>query len=236
MFNYEASFPKMNRSEWFLHGDPRCSESHYRPKRNLSEWIRDSHDWTQKRLAEKVGTDASTLSKWLTGTRYLTDASLVKIALATHLSLPFILDLRKYGEEYSTSKNTTFGPELFQTRAQLQKHYIHYVCYWHLLELEDGALMDKQIDDDLFVTDTSYYDHVYPEPAYVDVDVDPDYEHQLIQTPYFYSESIRVMERDNYDHPGDYRDPSHLAEALFKEYVDRGWGPNTLDRLGSLIP
>ena len=85
-------------------GDPRCSKGHYRPKRNLSRWIHDSSDWSQRLLAEKVGTDSTTLSKWLKGTRYLTDTNLVRIALTAHLSIPFVLDMSK-AESDKTHEN-----------------------------------------------------------------------------------------------------------------------------------
>ena len=234
MLGEEITTPKKARSEWELYGDPRCSKGHYRPKRNLSRWIRDSSDWNQRLLAEKVGTDASTLSKWLAGTRYLTDGNLVRIALAAHLSIPFILDMRRYGGEYATSSNTTFGPDLAQTRDKLAKHKVYYSLYWELLGLEGGTLLEDQVEEDVWIPNISYYRQVFPEPAYVDVDFD-EYGNP-IEIPYFYSDAITVMGRDDYAHPGDYRDPGHLAEALLREFVRRGWAPNTLDRLSALIP
>lgn len=229
--------PKKSKSEWSRFGDPRCGDGHYRPKANLARWLRENHDWSQKRLARKVGTDGSTLSKWIAGTRYLTDAKLAQIALALHVSIPFLLDQRKYGGEYATSTNTTFGPKMAQIRSELEKNRILYELYWELLDLEKGELMTVPIgppEEDAYVTDISYYDHVYPSPAYCDVDFD-DYDRPY-EIPYFYSEAIKRMERDDYDYPGDYRDPNHLLEALVKEYVRQGWGPSTLDRIGSLIP
>lgn len=233
MGNNEGMSRRKGHSEWERCGDPRCSKGHYRPKSNLARWIRDNHDWSQKLLAEKVGTDASTLSKWLAGTRYLGDANLIKIALAAHVSIPFILDLRQYESEYATSSNTSFGPELAKTRAQLYRNKIYYRLYWELLKLEKGELFEVQVEDDVWITDISYYSQVYPEPAYVDVDFD-EYDN-LYEFPYFYSDAISTMQKDDYKHPGDYRDPNHLAQALVEEYISRGWGPNTLDRLGALV-
>ena len=228
---------RQKKSEWEKHGDPRCHGGHYRPKENLSRYLHDDGKWSRKLLAEKLGTDVSTLSKWISGTRYLTDANLVRIALALHVSAAFLLDLRKYGGEYATSSNTSFGPTLAKARLDLEKHRILYGLYWKLLELEDGQLMTIPIGppgEECDITDTSYYDQVFPEPAYFDVDID-DYG-RLFETPYFYSEAITVMERDDMNYPGDYRDPNHLLEAFVNEFIKRGWGPNALDRIASLVP
>ena len=221
------------KSEWEKYGDPRCHEGHFRPKKNLGRYLRDDNNLSQKMLAEKLGTDGSTLSKWISGSRYLNDTNLVRIALTLHVSIAFILDMRKYGGEYSTSTGTSFGPELARVRAELRKREILYDLYWEILAIEDGELMTTQVDDDVFVTDIGYYDYMYPHEAYYDVEFD-DYGRPY-ETRHYYSEAITVMERDNYDFPGDYREPNHILQALVKEYVHRGWGPNTLDRVAALV-
>lgn len=81
------------RKEWEEFGDPRCFEGHYRLKANLDSFLRESPSWSQKRLADEMGTDEGTVSKWIGGKLYLSDRKLVEIAKLTGLSIPYLLDL-----------------------------------------------------------------------------------------------------------------------------------------------
>lgn len=89
----KSATSKGRRPEWLEYGDPRCFEGHYIPKKNLESFLQSSPLWSQRRLADEVGTDAGTVSKWLSGKKYLSDRKLVKVAHATGLSLPYLLDL-----------------------------------------------------------------------------------------------------------------------------------------------
>lgn len=227
--------PKRKREqEWQKHGDPRCYEGHYRAKSNLSRWLRETHGWNQKKLAERIGTDESTVSKWLAGARYLSDENLVLIALETHVSLPFLLDLRKYDDKYATSSTAGFGPQLAMVRAKLSKRVECYEAYRELLRLENGSLPTVQVDEDEWMVDTSYIEACYPEPISIDIEFDEygqPYESRL-----YYHEAVSVTLRDENEYRGDYRDPNHLLRAVIDEFVRRGWGPNTLNHVASLIP
>ena len=84
---------KRRKPEWQEFGDPRCFEGRYIPKKNLEGFLQSNPSWSQKRLADEVGTDAGTVSKWLSGKKYLSDRKLVQVAHVTGLSLAYLLDL-----------------------------------------------------------------------------------------------------------------------------------------------
>ncbi|MCH7721316.1 MAG: helix-turn-helix transcriptional regulator [Planctomycetes bacterium] len=54
----------------------------------LHDWIQDSEKWTQRSLAEAVGVNESTISRWMNGARAPSREVVAKIAKITRLDLP----------------------------------------------------------------------------------------------------------------------------------------------------
>ncbi len=124
---------KKRMPEWLEYGDPRTAEGHFRPKRNLDEWLKQTEGWSQKRLAAEMETDEGTVSKWINGKVYLSDRKLVKIARVTGLSIPFLLDMQHCG-----------GQD-FDEDDELDSY-----DYWELDEDEDdplGSWPDREEED-----------------------------------------------------------------------------------------
>ncbi len=62
------------------------------PKRNLKEEL-DAQGLTQEAFAAWMGTDRTTVSKWISGARYMTDESIVDASFKLRRSPMYLLDL-----------------------------------------------------------------------------------------------------------------------------------------------
>ena len=133
------------RSEWEEFGDPRVFVGHFRPKLNLGKFLQANPSWSQRRLAEEMGTDVGTVSNWISGRRYMSDRKLVQAAHVTGLSIPYLLDLRhvyfnidvlvqdyefvkgkeddhlELGKAYAPHEVTGFADDLYSLRYQLEE-------------------------------------------------------------------------------------------------------------------
>lgn len=58
--------------------------------------IRKGKKWTQKKLADKIGTSICVISKWETGERYMNTFNLINICEALNTSADYLL----FGKEH----------------------------------------------------------------------------------------------------------------------------------------
>lgn len=176
---------KGRRPEWHEYGDPRCYEGHYIPKKNLERFLQAGQNWSQKRLADEVGTDAGTVSKWLSGKRYLSDNRLVQIAHVTGLSLPYLLDLThvltdidaldegfgysyegeeayRLGDPYAPHEIDGFADDALQLRYMLNDEVAQgggKALYEQVLEIEES---EEYNDKDITESDLPDYFEMRP--------------------------------------------------------------------------
>lgn len=248
--------------DWRRYGDPRNVEGRFVPKRNLKSLMGKGRKWTRASLAEAIGLkDLTLISKWISGKRYMSDADVVRCAMATRCSVPWLLDLTDnpgstdWPEGYATARQAILheirGFSGGKTWGALASDYHRAVAFarqWEA-DLEAEVLkatgcssmseLERMKEDE--VEGALYYDLEsaaidrmcsYPPPW--DVEIDVDYYGNLVDRPICADDISRTLNRMALAYPGDYRDPGHLAQAMLEGSLGRDV-PMALDRLAALV-
>lgn len=209
--------------EWLEFGDPRCAEGHFRPKRNLDTWLRQTDGWSQKKLAEVMGTDEGSVSKWISGKKYLTDKALAKVARFTGLSVAYLLDLQHCGDpaeddyELDALDYTELSDEDI---AFLEEHeYVPEDKPLGAWGIDYGPHETRGFAEDLAGESESLWSERWRSErrGLPSRDEDPAAFAKALETEWNYDEHPVIYE---YLHMvGDIRDPWHLEKALHDDIM-----------------
>lgn len=118
--------------------------------------LREKQDWSQTKLAKKLGISKSTMSKIENGSRKITSEELITLANIFDVTSDYLLGLSDYPHE--TSKNVQYDLEtLLNSEAHLkyadnyilseeEKQFFNNIISWHYSLKNSPDVSDEEKD------------------------------------------------------------------------------------------